>query len=247
MATIATAHLQLPGDLLGHGRDPARVGGELRPLDDRGFHLPVRDPPPPFLVVDEVQLCVGFLKKFVSELYCNSLTMIIHDHDYLHLCRPPLPPFAFRHCHWHAVVRRLGLDDDGTPARYFCLRSPCGASMSTVYCRLRARLSRTDCPRTLTAPDSPHLQTCCPPRSTRVSRSLLSSSSSGACLLSFCSPCSPKYSAPLFFVSLFRPTQRFPPLSSLISHLHIYPTRYLSYVYFLRSVPASFRIEEPAC
>lgn len=55
---------------------------------------------------------------------------------------PLPPPFAFRlltlasGCPPPDPTRldstRLGLDDDGTSARYFCRRSPCGASMSTA-------------------------------------------------------------------------------------------------------------------
>jgi hypothetical protein len=55
---------QLPRHLLRHGLHPARHRRQLRPLDDRGVHFPIRRAAAPLFVVDKVQLrvirCAGF-------------------------------------------------------------------------------------------------------------------------------------------------------------------------------------------
>lgn len=91
-------------------------------------------------------------------------------------------------------------------------------------------LDSDDCPRTLlysSAPASPNvscLQTSCPPRSTRALRSLLSSSSSGACRLSLF-PFSPSPPPPLLLILRpsfvryqYNTTTHSPPIQSTASH-----------------------------
>ena len=56
VAELLPALRQLPRHLQRHAVDPPRVGGQLRPVDDRRLHLQLRHPTATLLLVDEVQL-----------------------------------------------------------------------------------------------------------------------------------------------------------------------------------------------